>query len=123
MYLVFYLSGNKSFANIRASICQTIPPLLSNKSGGKFVQNVNFRLHFVLFAVFYVILRRVKPLLKRDLPFCPTKIPLNGTCSRGISQLAKHFFFQSFYPAIIQPIDRITLLLALSTTEESSKAR
>ena len=69
MYLAFYLFGNKSFANLRASICQTIPPLLSNKSGGKFVQNVNFRLHFVLFAVFYVILRRAKPLLKRDVPF------------------------------------------------------
>ena len=98
MYPTFYLFGNKLFANLRASICQTIPPFLSNNSGGKFVQNVNFRLHFVLFAVFYVILRRAKPLLKRDLPFCPTKIPLNGTCSRGISQFAD-FFFQLFYSA------------------------
>lgn len=69
MYPTFYLFGNKLFANLRASICQTIPPFLSNNSGGKFVQNVNFRLHFVLFAVFYVILRRAKPLLKRDVPF------------------------------------------------------
>lgn len=68
MYFSFYLFGNKPFDNLRTSICQTILLLLSNNSGGKFVQNVNFRLHFVLFAVFYVILRRTKPLLKRDGP-------------------------------------------------------
>lgn len=68
MYPAFHLFGNKPFDNLCASICQTIPPLLSNNSGGKFVRNVNFRLHFVLFAVFYVILRRAKPLLKRDVP-------------------------------------------------------
>lgn len=92
MYLVFYLSGNKSFANIRASICQTIPPLLSNKSGGKFVQNVNFRLHFVLFAVFYVILRRVKPLLKRDVPIKTLIMQYTGCVNsqdKGIALLCK----------------------------------
>ena len=56
---------------------------------GRFAQNVIFRIHPVWIAVFFVILRRAKHLLKRDLPLCPTKIPLNGKGSRGISQLTK----------------------------------
>ena len=43
----------------------------------------------VTIALFYVILRRAKPLLKRDMSFCTTKIPLNMGESKGKSDLGK----------------------------------
>ena len=121
MYPTCYLFENKQFVNSYTFICQTILLLLSNKSCGKVRPKRNFQDSSCVDCSIFCNFAACETSLKERFTTLSNKNPPERERFKG--NLSTYKMCLGVPNHSYLPIDRMTLLLALSTTEESSRAK